>query len=113
MRYKYSIIEDPKSEYKKIKLPDELAVIEYLLYDMESFREAIFLENIENVLLGKSTSESTGGNICTLEINKEYTKVINDYVLEDGPTSCMIETEDLKSIIEIWVMENKDVLNNN
>lgn len=110
MKYQYSVVEGINSEYKKIKLPNEIFVIEYLLYDMESFREPIFIDYIDKVLHGKSSCECIGGNICDLEVHEVSTRVTNHFVVDGIQKSCTIETAELKNIIEIWITENKEVL---
>lgn len=108
---KYPVkINDSEDGYKQIKLPEEISAVEYLLYDMESFRSPIFLSYIEKVLNKESELEAIGGNICSLEIMKDTTKVINNFVTEGMQVECEIETAELKAIIKLWVEENKDVL---
>ncbi|AZU60534.1 hypothetical protein [Neobacillus mesonae] len=110
MKYQYSVVDDPNSIFRKIKLPDELLVIEFLLFDMESFREPIFIDCLNRVLSGESFRECIGGNICSLEVGKVHTKVTNLFITDGMQESCMIETIALKKIIEIWITENKEVL---
>ncbi|WP_139489593.1 hypothetical protein [Brevibacillus dissolubilis] len=104
MKYNVVIIQD--GEYKKIKLPREVAIVEYVLSDMESFRSPIFLDFINRVLDGKSAFERIGGNICSLEINKDITVIYTDFPDDEG----RIETSELKNIIDLWVAENKNIL---
>ncbi|MNW26995.1 Antitoxin [compost metagenome] len=109
---KYSVkITSSENGYKKIKLPEEILAVEYLLYDMESFRSPVLLSYIEKVLNKESELEEIGGNICSLEIMKDKTKVINNFVNEGMQVECEIETIELKALIELWIEENKDILN--
>ncbi|WP_223282768.1 hypothetical protein [Neobacillus kokaensis] len=110
MKYKYSVVEVPNSGYKRIKLPDEISAVELLIYDMESFREPIFIDFINKVLSGESNGECIGGNVCALMISSDFTKVTNNFITDGMQESCMIETTELKKIIEIWITENKEVL---
>ncbi|WP_018885640.1 hypothetical protein [Paenibacillus massiliensis] len=103
-------INNSENGYKRLKLPEEISVVEYLLYDMESFRSPIFLSYIEKVLNKESELEEIGGNICSLEITKDTTKFINNFLTEGMQVECEIETAELKAIIKLWVEENKDVL---
>ncbi len=112
MKYMYEIIFNEGDNFKKLKLPEEISTVEYLLYDMEAFGSPIFLEHIDRVLQGESDSEITGGNICGLEIGRDFSKVTNHFVTGDMQEECIIETEELKKIVELWVEINKPLLQN-
>ncbi|UYZ13966.1 hypothetical protein A6764_03015 [Brevibacillus sp. WF146] len=112
MKYSHKIINNAEGDFKRLKLPEEISTVEYLLHDMEAFRSPIFLESIERVLQGESDFESTGGNICSLEIGRDVAKVTNHFVSEDMLEECIIETEELKKIIELWIEINKSLLQN-
>lgn len=109
MKYPYEIIYGEHG-YNRIKLPDKISIVEYVLLDMESFRSPIFLPYVEKVLKGESNFEEIGGNICSLEINKDNTKIINNFVTDDMQVECEIETAELKALIDLWVAENTTIL---
>ncbi|MCR8845345.1 hypothetical protein NQ117_16815 [Paenibacillus sp. SC116] len=111
MKYKYEIINTRKdgSHFKKIKLPIELSPVEVMLYDMEGFSNPIFIEHINEVLSGKVDFRQHGGNIVDLEIRRDFTTVCNLFP-RDKEVECIIETEELLKIIELWIDINRDLL---
>lgn len=109
MKYKFSI-EETNNRYKKIILPEELKLIEYVFEDMESFAEPIFLRFIEKVINKDSSYEQISGNICNLEINRDFTTVSAEFVPSEMSNECKIETNELLSLILVWVDINKSQL---
>ncbi|QOS97236.1 hypothetical protein JNUCC42_11435 [Brevibacterium sp. JNUCC-42] len=90
-----------------IYLPEKLSPIESLLGDIESCGgdAGPWLNLIAKVLSNKSNFEECTGNSTSLEISDDFTKVINNYALDDMIDECIIETDELKEIIVDWVRE--------
>ncbi|MDG5471407.1 hypothetical protein P6709_06585 [Jeotgalibacillus sp. ET6] len=59
-----------------------------------------WLKLINKVIRGESNYEEGTGNNCTLKINQEITKILDNYSEEED--ECEIETNELKKIIELW-----------
>ena len=70
----------------------------------EPINEDFFLEKIDRVLKGEIPSSEVGGNMCALEIQKDFTTVIDTLSDdENNPENrCVIETEELKNLILVW-----------
>jgi hypothetical protein len=65
------------------------------------------LDAIDRVLEGTSEAEELTGNVCTLEIGREVTRV-TDSLADDGEgEACVIETPELKELILIWLNEKE------
>ncbi|WP_368492889.1 hypothetical protein AB4J90_17670 [Geobacillus thermodenitrificans] len=79
-----------------VDVPDAISPVAILLMgDIQGSCQP-WLDLINRVLSGESNYEESTGNNCTLEINKETTKII------EGESECVIETNELKKIIELW-----------
>lgn len=109
MKYMFSV-EKSNYGYSKIILPQEIKLVEYVFEDMESFGEPIFQEFIERVINRVSNNEEISGNICSLEINRDFTNVIVEFVPSEMSNECKIETDELLSLIQVWIIINKSQL---
>jgi hypothetical protein len=84
-----------------VDVPDAISPVAILLMgDIQGSCQP-WLDLINKVLSGESNYEESTGNNCTLEINKETTKIIDNFSIE-GESECVIETNELKKIIELW-----------
>jgi hypothetical protein len=110
MKYKFTV-EESNNGYKKIILSEELKLIEYVFEDMESFGEAIFKSFIKKVINEDSTYEEISGNICSLEIRKEFTTVSAEFAPSEMSSEYKIETNELFSLILLWIDINNSKLN--
>jgi hypothetical protein len=106
--YFYNIVIDPINGWKKFRFPKRFGLIEYLLEDMEGFRETIYLPYFQRVIDGISERERIGGNMCWLEINKDTTLIEMEFIPADVPNNQYFLTKDLIKIIRHWQEENKD-----
>lgn len=111
MKYPYHI-EIAGNEYVRavvMRLPQEIGMVEqFLLSDVQGrggWGEDLFIGAIEKVLTGEEEYQEVGGNVCVLEIRKDFTRVI-DSLADDGiGHACYIETEELKKLILVWLDE--------
>ncbi len=110
MDYKYSIVEN-ELRFKTFKFYNtDLVGIEYVLDDIITFGEAIFLPYIEKVLNRGCNIEDIGGNICNLEIYKDVTKIILYFTPKGVSKEYVVQTKKLRQIIYQWIELNKDLL---
>ncbi|MEW8955174.1 hypothetical protein [Clostridium sp.] len=109
MKYMFSI-EKGDSGYNRIILPQELKLVEYVFMDMECFARPVFQETIERVVNGVSDNENTGGNMCSLEISRDFTIVFSEFILDGMSHECKIETDELLALIQVWIIINKSLL---
>jgi hypothetical protein len=102
MKYPYHV------EYTKfgspiVRLPKEIKLVETLLFsDVQGSGGGYFLSEIDRVLQGEVPYSEIAGNVCGIEIKKDFTWVI-DTLADDGiGNACVIETEELRELIVIW-----------
>lgn len=90
-----------------LRLPEEIGLVTAFLFsDVQGpLGRSIFLEEIDRVLKEEIPSSEVGGNMCVLEIKKDFTTIINTLTDdEDNPENrCVIETEELKNLILTWL----------
>lgn len=106
MKYMFSV-EKSNYGYSRIILPEEIKLIEYVFEDMESFGEPLFKEFIERVINRVSNNEEVSGNICSLQINRDFTNVVVEFAPSEMSNECKIETDELLSLIQVWIIINK------
>src|SRR5437660_9848209 len=106
MKYPY-YIEYTEFGSPILQLPDEIDLVTVFLFSdvqVTLISQDFFLEEIDRVLKGEIPSSEVGGNMCALEIKKDFTTVID--TLSDDKNApenrCMIETEELKHLILVW-----------
>jgi hypothetical protein len=114
MKYEYTIneIRDDGLAFKQIRLPSHLSPVEFMLYDMEGFSRPIFQDVINEVLSGQNNFKQLGGNIVDLEIRRDFTTISNLFARDGVLEECIIETEELIKIIELWININSHLLGN-
>ncbi|MHC1748052.1 MAG: hypothetical protein AB9856_06630 [Cellulosilyticaceae bacterium] len=110
MKYMFSF-EKSNDGYNKIILPEEIKLIEYVFEDMESFSEPIFQSFVEKVINKDSNYEEISGNICSLEVNRDFTTVSTEFLQSEMFNECKIETDELMLLILAWVDINKAQFN--
>src|SRR5271157_3636301 len=106
MKYPY-YIEYTYSGFPILRLPSEIGLVTaFLISDVQLrlISQDFFLEEINRVLQEEIPSSEIGGNMCILEINKDFTTIINTLTDdENNPKNrCVIETEELKNLILVW-----------
>lgn len=92
-----------------IHLPDKLVPIESLIGDIESCGgdPSPWLNLIDKVLSGESNFQECTGNSTSLEIQRDVTKVVDHFALDEFTDECIINTEELREIIVLWAEEYK------
>lgn len=91
----------------RIILPPEISVVAtFLEDDVQGDDGTFWLSRINQVFEEDLDCVELGGNSCNLEIRKDITRVINEY-LEEEQNECLIETIELRNLIEVWVEESK------
>lgn len=96
-----------ESELLVPRFSDEFSLLGTFLYaDIQNDGEW-FLQLIDKVLIGESELEEITGNICTLKIRKEITKVSDSLSENPEETECDIETEQLKELINSWLRKQE------
>lgn len=109
MKYNYDfrILESRGKHKLQINMPKNMEIISvFLSYDVQSRPESVY-RSLDKVLNGESEYEEWNGNICGLEIKKEFTTVL-DNLADDGKGNwCEIETSELRELIDIWITELK------
>ena len=102
MKYPYHV-EYTKFGLPIMRLPKEIKLVETLLFsDIQGSGGEYFLSEIDRILQGKAAYSEIAGNVCGLEIKKDFTRVI-DMLADDGiGKACVIETLELRELILIW-----------
>jgi len=106
MKYPYHV-EYTESGFPILRLPEEIGLVTaFLISDVQGrlISQDFFLEEIDRVLKEEIPSSEVGGNMCILEIKKDFTTIINTLTDdEDNPENrCVIETEELRNLILFW-----------
>ncbi|WP_336883622.1 hypothetical protein [Priestia koreensis] len=102
MKYEIKIYENDQGSLR-VNVPDEIYLVHSLLLsDVQEDATEIWLNVVNKVLSKESSYEEITGNVCTLEINYDMTKIVFEYAEEDEEDHCFIETEELKKIFMLW-----------
>jgi hypothetical protein len=101
---KYSVKFVVRNGFASVDVPKEIEPVNDLLTgDIQGGSPDPWLRRINSVLSGQSSYEEVTGNSCTAEIKPDFTKIFNNFTLEE--VECLIETSELKQLIEMWVNE--------
>lgn len=103
MKYEVNFIANERGI--EVEVPHVISAVAILLMGDVQSNSQPWLKLINKVLKGESKYEEGTGNNCTLEINYNVTRIIDNYSEEDE--ECVIETSELKKIIELWAEKNK------
>ncbi len=89
-------------------LPKEIELVTgFLLTEIrQPLEKNNFMQGISLVLQDKVSYWVVGGNVYKLEIRKDFTRVVD--TLAEEETTCSIETEELKQLMEVWVAITKE-----
>lgn len=105
MKYEISFKKNDKG--LEVNVPSCISSVAILLMgDIQSNGDP-WINLIHKVLKGESSYEECTGNNCTLEIKKDITKIIDNY--SEDEEECIIETIELKKIIELWVRKINNI----
>jgi len=119
MKYKYEIKEwayDDETSMLIIEVPEEIGLVMSVLFsDVQEGKDSAqwYFEVLDKVLNGESEYEEFTGNVCCLEIKKDYTKIVDILDEDDEVEPCIIETKELREFIEIWSAEQEKFRNKN
>jgi hypothetical protein len=103
MKYSYHVeyVQVGSKRLPVIQLPKEIGLVTTFLFnDVQRSLEGYYLSTIDSVLQDRLPSAEAAGNVCRLEIKKDFTRVVD--TLADDENECMIETEELRELIVIW-----------
>lgn len=105
--YKFDEITFKSGRKKKIIIvsPKIRLVADFLMSDIQGSDPTYVVDAIDKVLSGKSNFEEIDGNVCGVEIRKDFTTIYNN--LDDNAEECRIETTELRKFVELWV-KNRD-----
>lgn len=104
MKYNFGFDLTPLGSVRII-LPPELSVVAtFLEDDVQGDDGAFWVSRINQVFAQDLDCVELGGNSCNLEVRKDITRVTNEY-LEGEQNECLIETIELRNLIEAWVEE--------
>ena len=76
----------------------------FMVCDVAAFGNWIS-ENISNVLSGKEQHLELGGNVCTIDVTPNTTKIYIELIEDDEEyysTMCEVDTKDLYEVIVEW-----------
>ena len=107
MKYIYTI-ERQATDLPVMQLPSEISQVTTFLFSDAQFSNGWhYLEDIDRVLKSEVPSWIVTGNVCRLEIEPGFTRVID--TLDDDTTnnSCVIETPELRELLVIWIDATK------
>lgn len=88
--------------------PKNVVLSLFLEGDFTTFQDK-FLQQIDNVLYGKTSEEEICGNATNVIFKKEETE-IEDLYLEGEPTTCTVNTRELRSLMDEWLKKRADFL---
>ncbi len=108
MKYNYEKIILDQCGWRTMvfKLPEELDIISSFLVADAQGDGTWFTQQIDHVLEGREENITCHGNVYALDIHKDFTVVSNN-VIDDVEESCIIETAELKQLIQKWNDEIK------
>ncbi|QGM30573.1 hypothetical protein [Psychrobacillus sp. FSL K6-2843] len=98
MKYEITFKEYERSI--EVEVPHAISAVAILLMGDVQSNSQPWLKLINKVLRGESNYEECTGNNCTLEINQDITKILDNFSEEED--ECIIETNELVKIIELW-----------
>jgi len=101
---KYDVkIDENELGHLMINVPSEIFLVaNLLLSDVQERKSGLRLKLINRVLSKKSSYEEITGNVCTMEIKYDVTKIVFEYAWEGELDHCFIETDELKKIFMLW-----------
>lgn len=87
------------------KFTNEFELLGTFLYSDIQGEGKWFLNAIDKVINGDSDFEEISGNICNLEIRRDFTKVSDFLSNNTEDTECTIRTVQLKTLINSWISD--------
>jgi hypothetical protein len=102
MKYSYHV-QYTKRGSPVLRLPKELELVTTFLFsDVQRPIVGYYLSAIDRVLSDEKPYEEAAGNVCRLEIKKDFTRIIDTLAEADAKNECTIETEELRELIVTW-----------
>jgi hypothetical protein len=112
MKYPYKVeyLAIGSKQVPVLRLPKEIELVTAFLFsDVQSGGVGDFyVSEIDLVLQGKALHRAVGGNAFVVEIKKDFTKLIHTLRDDEDGHECLIETTELRELIEIWLDIRKD-----
>lgn len=106
MKYNYKFSEITYKSGRKsliIEVDKEIQLVgNFLMSDIQGNDPSYVYEAIDKVINGESNFEEINGNMCGVEIRKDYTMVYNNLAPDGMGNYCKIETSELRNLIEVW-----------
>ena len=84
----------------------------FLGSDVKQFAEWIKQE-FDKVISGRSEYEKISGNVCSIEITPDMTRIYDDLAENPMEDFCEINTVELRELIEKWCSAVSEYKNNN
>ena len=114
--YKVFELKNGKKEitilFKNVNHPEVLG--SFFFSDVTPFAEWIKTD-FDKVLSGESEYEEVSGNVCSVEIRSDITKVYNNLIEDDEEyyaTCCEVDTKEVRQLIEEWCDKVKEFKKN-
>jgi len=86
-----------------MRLPKEIELVTiFLLCDVLLPIQEHYISAIDSVLQSKLPCSEIGGNVCRLEIRKDFTRIVDTLAEDKTENDCVIETKELRKLIEVW-----------
>ena len=106
MKYDYELIEKKLRSGKKFLVievdPKIELVSDFLFSDIQGRDVKYVLDVLDDVMSGKSDYEDICGNMCEVDVRKDYCEIY-DMLADDGKGNwCRIETEELRKFVVLW-----------
>ncbi len=113
MKYPYKVeyLSIGSKQVPVLRLPKEIELVTAFLFsDVQSGGVVgdFYLSEIDLVLQGKALYREVGGNAFVVEIKKDFTKLISTLTDGEDVHECLIETAELRELMEIWINIRKD-----
>lgn len=106
MKYNYKFSEITYKSGRKsliIEVDKEIQLVaNFLMSDIQGSDPSYVYEAIDKVINEESSYEEINGNMCGVEIRKDYTMIYNNLAPDGIGNYCRIETSELREFIEKW-----------
>ncbi|MFA0814258.1 MAG: hypothetical protein ACC608_00550 [Anaerofustis sp.] len=106
MKYKYRFEEIPLQYSTKVlvmRVDESIEMVTFFLFsDIQGRDVQYVLDVLDDVMSGKSDYEEICGNMCEVDVRKDYCEIYN-MLADDGKWNwCRIETEELREFVVLW-----------
>ena len=113
MKYHYefdTITFHDNSKKLIINVDESIDLVEGFLFTEVSYGHSYqrYMDKIVEVENGVYEEYTLRGNVYQIEIHPDFTKVVDTLSEDTTNNSCMIETSELKELMDVWVAKQKD-----